>query len=184
MLFPEIINYLLTVRYPGSETGKMNWVCYRGGLQVIIPNVPAGMTIPFTIRPLHGSYAWLGYVTSFGTDIVPNTFTGSVNQYGTTPYSGVLTQRLRDDSGEYFILTTEQEPTYLSITNNSPVGQRCECIGNFLVIPTLQDMVTIADALRRLHTSEVSERLLQQAVYLLGILSGQPQEPLPPVGGS
>ncbi len=183
MLFPEVINYLLTLRYPGSETGKMNWVCYRGGWQVIIPAVPSGVTIPFTIRPLHGNYAWLGYSTSFGTDILPNTFTGTISQYGTTPYSGVLTQRIRDDSFEYFILTTEQEPTYLSVTNISPLAQRGECIGNFLVIPSPQDLETITDALRRLHTSTLSETLLQQVVYLLGRLSGQPQEPLPPIGG-
>jgi hypothetical protein len=183
MFFPDVINYLLTLRYPGSETGKTNWVCYRGGWQVVIPFVPPGTTIPFTIKPLHGSYAWLAYATSFGTDIVPNMFTGTISQYGTTPYSGLLTQRIRDDTFEYFILVTEQEPTYLSVTNISPLGQRGECIGNFLVIPTPQDLVTVTDALRRLHTSTVSEQLLQQVVYLLGVLSGQPQTPRPPVGG-
>ena len=184
MYFPEVINYLLTLRYPGSETGKTNWVCYRGGWQVIIPLVPAGTTVPYTIRPLNGVYGWLGYATRFGTDIVPNSFTASVHQYGSSPYSGLLSQRIRDDALEYFILVTEQEPTYLSVTNISPLAQRGEAFGDFLVIPSPQDLVTITDALRRLQTSSESEQLLRQAVYLLGILSGQPLEPRPPIGGS
>ena len=183
MYFPEVIAYLLTLRYPGSETGKMNWVCYRGGWQVILPVVPAGITIPYTIRPLEGSAAWLGYATRFGTDMVPNVFTGTISQHGTTPYSGILTQRARDDAFEYFILTTEQEPTRLTITNISPLAERAEVTGDFVVIPSPQDLVTVTDALRRLHTSEVSEQLQQQGNYLLGVLSGGRQEPRPPVGG-
>src|SRR4030066_1700160 len=100
MYLPEIITYLLTLQYPGSESGKMNWVCYRGGWQVIIPAVPAGSTINFDIRPLHGSHAYLAYSASFGTDIVPNAFTGTIHQYGSTPYSGTLSQRIRDDTFE------------------------------------------------------------------------------------
>jgi len=184
MIFPEIINYLLTLKYPGSETGKTNWVCYRGGWQVVVPIVAPGQTISYTVQPLHGVYAWLAYATRFGTDIVPNSFTATINQYGTNPYSGLLSQRIRDDALEFFFLVTEQEPTHLSVTNISPLAQRGEVFGDFLVISSQQDLVTISDALRRLHTSTESEQLLQQAVYLLGILSGQPQEPRPPIGGN
>lgn len=185
MYFPEVIAYLLTLRYPGAEPGKEDegWVCYRGGYQVVIPFVPAGMTVPYTVRPVDGSAAWLGYTTRFGTDMVPDSFTGTISQHGTTPYSGILTPRTRDDAFEYFILVTEREPTHLSITNVSPLAERAEVIGDFIVIPSPEDLVTVTDALRRLHTSEVSEQLLQQAAHLLGLLSGQPQVPRPPVEG-
>jgi len=48
MIFPELIAYLLTLKYPGSEEERMNWVCYRGAGQLIIPLMPPGMTISYT----------------------------------------------------------------------------------------------------------------------------------------
>ena len=184
MNFPDIINYLLTLRYPGSESGRQNWVCYRGGHQTIVPVFPPNTTVKYTVLPLHGVYAWLAWSSRFGDDMVPNTFTGSINFYGTEPLSAMLTSRVRNDPFEYFTLITEQEPMNITMSNISPLGQRAEILSDFLVIPTPNDLSTITDALRRLETSRESEQLLQQAVYLLGVLSGQPQEPLPPVGGS
>lgn len=184
MIFPEIISFLLSLKYPGSESERMNWVCYRGAVQLIIPLMPPNTTISYTARPLHGSYAWLYYSTRMGTDVLPNVFTGTVNQYGTTPYSGLVTQRMRDDPLEFLLLVTEQEPIYMSVSNISPLAQRFESYGDLIVIPTPQDLAVIMDALRRLHTSKESEDLLRRANYLLGLLSGQPQEPLPSIGGS
>jgi hypothetical protein len=116
--------------------------------------------------------------------MVPNTFSGSIASYGTEPLSAVLTSRVRDDPFEYFTLVTEQEPVNITMSNISPLGQRAEILSDFLVIPNPNDLATITDALRRLETSTESEHLLQQAAYLLGVLSGQPQEPRPPIGGS
>jgi len=183
MIVPEIVNFLLTLRYPGAERGKQNWVCYRGTIQIIFPMIPPGISIHYTVRPLQGVHAWLGYSTKFGTDTVPNTFTGTISRYGTTPYGGTLSQRIRDDVLEDFHLVTEQEPTYVSITNISPLVQRIDIIGDYIVIPSSQDLVTVVDALRRLHTSTESERLLQQIAHLLGVITGQPQKPLPSIGG-
>ena len=184
MIFPEIINYLLTLRYPGSETERQSWVCYRGFIQYIVPLILPGQTIPYTVKPLAGIHAWLGYDIRFASDMVPNAFTATVSQFGSRPFSGQVTQVVRDNNIEGFVMTTEQEPMYMSVTNISPLAQRGEMIGTALMISSPQDLATILDALRRLHTSTESEQLLQQAVYLLGILSGQPQEPRPPVGGS
>lgn len=184
MILPEIIRYLLSLRYPGAETGRMNWVCYLSNLQVIIPLVPPGATVTYTVRPLHGVYAHLGYATQFNSEVVPNSFMGEITQYGAPAFTGTLTQRRRDDGFEIFQFITEQEPTYFNVTNVSPLAQRGETIFWYVVIPTPQDMVTVLDALRRLHTTTESERLLQQAAHLLGLISGQPQEPRPPIGGS
>jgi len=184
MIFPEIINYLLTLRYPGSEEGKLNWVCYRNSIQTIIPLLPAGVTVNFTFKPLYGSYAWLVWASRIGTDIVPYTFSATITQYGNTPVQGIGSQRGLNDAAEYFSVVTEQETAYTSVTNLGPLAEHWEVWADFIVIPTVQDLKTILDALRRLHTSTESERLLQQAVYLLGLLSGQPQEPRPPIGGS
>ncbi len=184
MIVPEIISFLLSLKYPGSESERMNWVCYRGANQLIIPMMPPDTTISYTARPLHGSYAWLYYSTRMGTDILPNVFTGTVNQYGTTPYSGLITQRMRDDPLEFLLLVTEQQPIYMSVSNISPLAQRFESYGDFIVIPTQQDLAVVIDALRRLNTSKELEGLVRQANYLLGLLSGQPQEPLPSIGGA
>jgi len=184
MIFPEIISFLLSLKYPGSELERMNWICYRGASQLIIPLMPPNTTISYTARPLHGSYAWLYYSTRMGTDVLPNVFTGTVNQYGTTPYSGLVTQRMRDDPLEFLLLVTEQEPIYMSVSNISPLAQRFESYGDFIVIPTPQDLAVVIDALRRLHTSKESEELLRQSNYFLGKLSGEPPEPRPSIGGS
>ena len=184
MIFPEIINYLLTLRYPGSEQERQNWVCYRGNIQYIVPLIWPGQTIAYTVKPLQGSYAMLGYGTRFGTDMVPDAFTITVSWFGSQVISGQVTQSIKDNTQEGFVLVTEQEPMYYSITNISPLVQKGEMFGSILTISSPQNLETIMDALRRLHTSTESEQLLQQAVYLLGILSGQPLEPLPPVGGS
>jgi len=184
MIFPEIIAFLLTLKYPGSESERMNWVCYRGAGQLIIPMMPPGTTFTYTARPLHGSYAWLHYSYKVGNDVPPNVFTGSVTQHGATPLTGMVTQRVRDDPFEGLLLVTEQEPIYMSVTNISPLAQRFESYGDFIIIPTPQDLAVVMDALRRLHTSEESERLQRHANDLLSKLAGEPPEPRPSIGES
>ncbi|MDD4985457.1 MAG: hypothetical protein PHQ43_06660 [Dehalococcoidales bacterium] len=151
---------------------------------MIIPVFPSGQRLDFTGRPETGTYAWIEYKLRFGTAMVPNTFAVEGSQYGTRLYSGVLTEELLARELNFFVLITEQEPSSSSVTNVSPLAQYYEASGEFLLIPTLNDMKVITDALRRLHTSQESERLLQQADYLLGLLVGEPTEPMPPVGGS
>jgi len=184
MIFPELIAYLLTLKYPGSEEERMNWVCYRGAFQQIIPLMPPNTTMSFKAGPLHGTYAWLHYSIRIGTDVLPNAFTGTVSQYGTTPYTGRITQRMRDDPMEFLLLVTEQQPTYMSFSNISPLAQRFEGYGDFIIIPTPQDLAVIMDALRRLHTSQESEELQRQANRLLSKLAGVPPGPKPSIGES
>jgi len=184
MIFPEIINYLLTLRYPGSDTERQSQVCYRGFIQYKIPLIWPMQTVAYTVRPLQGTFAWLGYDCRFGSEMVPDTFTGTVSQFGSKPFSGQVTQGVRDNNIEGFVLTTEQEPMYMSLTNISPLAQKGEMFSSGIMISSPQDMATIWDALRRLHTSGESEKLAQEAVYLLGVLSGEAVEPKPPVGGS
>jgi len=183
MIIPEVINYLLTLRYPGSEEGRQNWVCYRSGHQTIVPVFPPNTTVKYTVTPLHGVYAWLAWASRFGDDMVPNTFSGTIVFYGTMPLSATLSSRVKNDPFEYLTLITEQEPMEITMSNISPLGQRAEILSDFLVIPSSHDLATIIDALRRLNTSEKSENLLQQANYLLGVLADKPVEPRPPLGG-
>jgi len=145
-----------------------------GGYQLRVPVLAPGASINYTARPLQGVFAWLGWRLMFGKETIPNAFIGTFSQYGTTPYSGPVSGRILDEGWQVFNLVTEQEPTYMSVTNISPLGQTWEVIGLFITIPTPQDMVTVSDALRRLQTSTKSEELLQQAVNLLGVLSGLP----------
>lgn len=181
-MIPEIISYLLTLRYPDSDPRRLQPICYLGAYQLIIPLFLPGQTLTLVGEPLQGVYAWLNYNLKFGSDMMPNVFAASGTQYGSSTYSGILTQRWLNDLHEFLVLVTNQEPSTASITNISPLAQRYEAYGEFIVVPTPQDMETINDALRRLHTSTESERLLQQAAYLLGVISGQPQESQP-LGG-
>ena len=184
MIVPDVINYLLTLRYPGSESGRQNWVCYRSALQFIVPIFPPGTTVQYTIRPLNGVHGYLSWSSRFGHDMVPNTFNAILEVYGTMPLNAVLSALVVDIPFEHFTLITDQEPTKITMSNNSPLAQRGEVLIDYLVIPSPEDLKTITDALRRLETSKESEQLLQQAVYLLGVLANQPLEPLPAVGGA
>ena len=184
MLNPEIIDYLLTLRYPGSPLERGNWVCYQGGYQLLVPAVAAGEELNLTVRPLLGVYAWLAYSLMFAHDAISRTFTGSISQYGTTSYRGLGTGRILEEGWHVLQFITEQEPTLLAVRNISPVTQRWEAIGQFLVIPTPQDMETVVDSLRRMNTSSETERLLGDAVRLLESLpSPTGIEPKPPLGG-
>jgi len=116
--------------------------------------------------------------------MVPNTFNAILEVYGTMPLNAVLSALVVDIPFEHFTLITDQEPTKITMSNNSPLAQRGEVLIDYLVIPSPEDLKTITDALRRLETSKESEQLLQQAVYLLGVLANQPLEPLPAVGGA
>ena len=173
-MLPEIVNYLLTLERPGG-----GWLVYRGGYQVIIPAVPPNTEVSYTVTPLN-AFAWLGWATRFGTDMVPNAFTGYIHQYGTTSYTGTLTQRIRDDAFDYFIVVTESQPTIVSVTNVTALNQRCEVIGDFLVISNEDDWELCLEALRRIYTSVKSERLAEEANRLLSAMVAGPR---PPIGG-
>ena len=179
---PHIINYILTLRYPGSTSDRMDWVCYRSGFQIIIPFFPPRTTINFTIEPLNGVYAWLGYALTLGSDLVPNAFSTSLTQYGTLPFTGVVTRVFEDGPIPVYIFVTAQEPSYVTITNRSSMGQRFELNGSHIVIPSPDDLKVVMEGLRRLETSRESEQLLQQAVILLGKLAKEEVKPLPAIG--
>ena len=183
-MLPEIINYLLTLRYPDSDPKRLQPVCYLGAYQLVIPIFPPGQTLNLVGSPLHGVYAWISYLTRLSPEMVPNAFSATGTQYGSFTYGGIITQQMLNQAYYHFVLITDQEPSYGSVTNISPLAQRYEAWGEYVVVGNPDDMQLITDALRRLHTSTESERLLQQADELLGALSGQPREPRPPIGES
>jgi len=185
MILPEVISYLLTLRYPGSQTGRGDFVCYQHSLQVAIPMIMPGQDIIYTVRPYQGVYAMIVYMRQIGTDMVPNTFVATVQQFGAVIHSNAaITQVYRDGDHPGFVLITEQEPITVIVSNISPLVQRGEMDAHFVLIPSPTDLETVTDALRRLHTSKVSEEHLQQAAHLLGVISQSASAPLPPVGGS
>lgn len=157
-MLPNVIEYLLTQQRPGG-----GWLVYRGGLQVVIPVFPPGATVNYAVTPLADVYAQLGWATRFGTDMVPNSFFASCQQYGSRVFSGIVSQRVIADSIDYFIMVTDSEPTLLSITNTSPLNQYCEVIGDFLVIGSDDDYAKVLEALARLGTSSKSEALAEEA---------------------
>lgn len=183
MILPEIINYILTLRYTGTESGRTSFVCYEGFIQVRIPMFPAGLNLVYTVRPDAGIFALLGYRRLIGTDMVPDAFSSTIHQYGARPFSGIITQISRDMEHPGFMLITERDPLVITVNNISPLSQKAEMMGHVVIIGTEYDLAEITDALRRLHTTTRSEQLLQQAVNLLGVLTGAPPQPSPSIGG-
>jgi len=144
---------------------------------------PAGSTINLIGKPDRGNYGFLNYSLTFGTDMVPNVFAVTGQQYGSNMYNGVLTKRWLQSEHTFFVFVTDQQPSIASVTNLSPIAQRYEAEGEFLVIPNPEAMELVMDALRRINTSTRSETLLQEAVAALGDISGNPVEPRPSVAG-
>lgn len=180
-MIPDIINYLLSLRYENSDTKRFEPVCFIGGYQLIIPFFLSGQTINLVGKPDRGYYAFLHYTVKFGSDMVPNAFSASGNQYGSDLYAGILTARWLQDEHTFFVFVTNQEPSRASITNISPLAQRYEANGEYLVIPTPESMITVNDALRRIHTSKVAEQLLAKTSDILEQSTGITPSPKPPV---
>ena len=180
----EIPTYLLSLRYPGTSATTQSLVCYNSQIQVIVPLLPAGRSIIYTTKPPPGVYAMIGHWAKFGSDLLPNSGRVTAEHFGIMNVNEVCSQLIIETEREALTVITEQMPLTYTITNLSPLAQRVEMVGYVVIIPTVDDMKIVMDALRRLHTSKEAESLLQQASYQLSLISGHPEEPRPPLGGS
>lgn len=145
MILPEIVSRLLSLE------NFTNAPVRQGGLQVIINPFPPNTMVTYTVRPLEGNYAQLGWITSFGSNMVPDAFTGVFQQYGSRPFSGRITQRMLDDGAPYFIMVTNTQPTELYITNTTNVNQYFETLAFFLMISSENDLQIVNSALRQMN---------------------------------
>lgn len=182
-VMPDVFYYLLSLRYPGSEASGGNKVCYSYAYQVILPMLGPGQIVSFTTTPPLGVFAWIAFTAVGGSDAVPEAFRLQSSHFGIVGNDHIVTQTVRDLGREGLTVITANSPFTYTVTNLSPLGQRGEIVAKLLVVPSIHDMETIQDALRRMHTSQVSEELLRQIAYSLGRISGVELKPLPPLGG-
>ena len=166
-MLPSLIDYLLTLRRPSG--GRL---LYRDAVQITVEYFPPGFLLTHTISPPTGAYAYIGWATKLGTDMVPNTFTGFVQQFGTRAYTGVITSRVIEDSVDDLFWITDAEPLFIWIQNISPLAERLEVISHFLVCTGEDDYQQLLDALERLETSKKSETLAERTNELLSKIAG------------
>ena len=161
-MLPSLIDYLLTIRRPSG-----GWMTYQGAVQLVIPNFPPQTTLSYTVVPLAGTYAQIAWSLRFGNDMVPDAFSGYIQQGGSKAYTGLITQRLIDYGSNVMAVVTNAEPTLAYLTNTTALVQRYETIGQFLVVNTEQDLATLLDALLHWGSTLKSEELTIQTNLLL-----------------
>ena len=171
MLLPEVINYLLSLE------GFTNSPVRQGAFQTIINPFPPNTTVSFSVRPPDGTYAHLSWINVFGSEMIPNAFSGFVQQYGSRPFSGIITAKMLEYGVPHLVVVTDQQPTEISVTNNTALNQYFEAGGLFLAIASEPDLQIVIDALRRLHTSSKLEALTQESNALLSKIAGSSLTP-------
>jgi hypothetical protein len=179
---PDIFYWLLSLRYPGSDLTEGNYVCYALNYQVHIPFIFAGQTLTYETKPPQGVYAWIGFAAAPGLDIVPNTLQLVCSNYGVIPSNQLVTERVKTAPHYGFTIVTDRLPSIYTVTNLSPLNQRGELFAKIIVIPTINDMEIITDAMRRVYTSTYSEELLGESKHLLELIAKIPP-PMPEGGG-
>ena len=163
MNIPYIIQYILSLHRPDYSP-----ISYLGGAQVVVPAFPAGQTVTVSIGPAP-DFAHIIWNGNFGPRIIPDAFYAVGIQAGASATTGVVTDWFTlntDFSG--FIIQTQNNATFTTLTNRSAFNQYFESFLTFIRISTHDDYVTIMKALDRLGTSLASETAVVEAATLLG----------------
>jgi hypothetical protein len=175
---PDLFYWLMSLRYHGSGLTEGNYVCYGLNYQVRIPFIFPGQTLTYETRPSQGVYAWIGLSASPGLEIVPNTLNLVCSNYGVVPSDQLVTERVKGSNHYGFTVITDRLPSIYTVTNLSPLNQRGELFAKIIVVPTINDMEIITDAMRRIYTSTYSETMLEQATDMLRLIAKVPP-PIP-----
>ena len=155
-MFSPIIEYLLAQSRPGG-----GFLCFASRWQFLIPVLPPGLTLNFTIGPPTGYYAAIKYALSISQDTVPRTVYNTVTQGGVTYTVGMITPDWSREYLNYFIVFTEAEPILLELTNISNVNQRCDATQWNVLIPTQEDFLLVKEHIAA-QSSLVTNSLLKE----------------------
>lgn len=148
--------------------------------QILIPAFPPNTVLSFSAGPLGGDYGQIITGLGLGSDMVPNSFTGYVQIWGTRQIIGTFTERTITMEFQTLIWVTQAEPSLIHITNVSGLNQLCELDYSYLRVATQDNYDAIVEALEHMATSAKSEQLAIEANQLLTILTGG--APQPPIG--
>lgn len=166
------IEYLLTLQRPGG--GRL---VIPEASQILIPIFPPNTSLTLSVHPYGSDYSLIKFGLGFGPNMVPNTFQGYVQTWGSREIQGTLTAEVLNTELQGFVLITQSEPSVLSVTNISGLNQVFEIDSVNLRISTEDDYKLVLEALARLGTSAKLEQLAQEAVLLLGKLVGEAPPP-------
>lgn len=156
------IEYLLTLQRPGGGN-----LLYEGWIQTIVAAFPPAISLSRRSTPRQGSYATIWFRSYFSPTMVPNAFTGWIQQYGATLASGVASQLVIDQGIDYFVVVTEAQPFLEQYTNISGLTQYFEGVSLFLSVSSKEDYDLLVKELDKLRMGNL-EALAVQANALLG----------------
>lgn len=152
-------------------------------LQFVMPIVPAGMQINFSLAPPLGAYAAIKYGMSYYT--VPGSIYLEVTQAGNKYSMGTIEADHMRELIPYWIMYTVREPIMVLLQNISPLSQKVIGTQFMILIDTDVLLERVKKEIAALGTSE-SVQLAKQANALLeAICRGEPtpRKPHPSTGG-
>jgi len=120
-------------------------------IQLLIPVFPPGATLSFSAGPIASDYAQILYGAGFGSEMVPNAFTGYLQVFGTRLVAATFTEITLGMEFQSFVWVTEASPTLIYATNVSGLNQVFEIGIASLRISSEGDYNLVLKALERMH---------------------------------
>lgn len=177
MGLPRVIEYLLTIEKPGGG----GYLVSMGGNQIEIPVFPPNSEISLNFWPYAGDFANIVFHLSLDPALIPRAFYIESQYYGSKVYTGVASQSYTLNPTEVFLVTTQSQPAYSRIRNQSPLNQYYLGTGFFLCVESESDFYMVKEKVKEVAASGESLELQGEANRLLKALAGEPH---PPLGGS
>jgi len=172
MSLSPIVEYLLAQRRPAPDSGRIGSpLCFPARWQFLVPLIPPGAILSFTLTPPFGAYIGIKHAATFSNAMNPGTLFWDVSQGGNKFSFGWIEDDWVTHPLSYFIVFSDAEPLYAQLTNTSALNQQFIATQWTILIPTEEDwrlVIKHLDAYSQINT----EALAQEANALLQRLVG------------
>lgn len=158
MGLPYVVEYLLTIRRPGSGN-----LVHQGGSQTVINQLPPYTRIVLNVFPFGNDYFDIVYASYIDPAVVPDVYHGYAQYFGTRAYDGTLSSLFMNYPFESLVFISEAEPAQALIENNTPLYQYYSGVAYYVSIRTEEDFSLVLKHLKGVGTSETN-RLLDMLV--------------------
>lgn len=164
-----VIDYILSLR---DQTGGQ--VASLAQFQVIIPNFPPLTSINYSVVPAARIQAYILYEFVFGEAMVPHSFDVKIRHGADTVLDVIVSGRFTTiPSSSFAFMGRQHAGLNIMATNLRTLTNYYELTTSYVSITDQANYNIVIDALRRMHTSKVSEELASQANDLLRGLEGR-----------
>ena len=160
-MLPTVMEFLLSQHRPHG--GRY---CHPSRVQFIIPAIPPGVTISFTVGPPTGYYAAIKFAASHPDEVVPYTMWEDFTQAGDKYVTGLVASDWQREFLPYFILFTAENPISAQIQNRSVLNQPFLASQWNVLIHNREDFDEVMKLLET-YGNQTSQTLLLQANDLL-----------------